>query len=116
MDYRVIKENDLFLLTDKHGNIPKDHPYGPGLYAKDTRFLSQFELKINDREPILLTSSGGDNYMASMKLTNPHIEEDGEVELWRESVELERKRFIFEGVCYEEIIAKAMRLNRFASM
>ncbi|MBM7839641.1 glycogen debranching enzyme [Alkalihalobacillus xiaoxiensis] len=107
MDYRVIKENDLFLLTDKHGNIPKDHPYGPGLYAKDTRFLSQFELKINGKEPILLTSSGGDNYMASMKLTNPHIEENGEVELWRESVELERKRFIFDGVCYEEIIAKS---------
>ena len=38
MDYRVIKENDLFLLTDQAGNITENHQYGLGLYMKDTRF------------------------------------------------------------------------------
>ena len=55
MEYRVIKDNDLFLLTDEKGNIPNEHPYGPGLYKKDTRFLSSFEMKINGKEPILLS-------------------------------------------------------------
>ncbi|MFC0560527.1 amylo-alpha-1,6-glucosidase [Halalkalibacter alkalisediminis] len=106
MNYRVIKENDLFLLTDEKGNIPKNHPYGPGLYTKDTRFLSKLDLKINDVEPILLSSEADENYVAEMILTNPHIEENGEVQLWRESIELKRKRFIYSGVCYEVITAK----------
>jgi glycogen debranching enzyme len=106
MNYRVIKENDLFLLTDEKGNIPLNHPYGPGLYTKDTRFLSKLDLRINGAEPILLSSDADENYVAEMILTNPHLEENGEVELWRESIELKRKRFIYGGVCYEVITAK----------
>ncbi|WP_096439890.1 amylo-alpha-1,6-glucosidase [Alteribacter populi] len=114
MNYRVIKENDLFLLTDEKGNIPENHPYGPGLYTKDTRFLSKFDLKINDEEPILLSSEAEENYAATMILTNPHQEKGGEVKLWRESVELKRKRFIFDGVCYEAITAKNYNPKRTA--
>ena len=106
MDYRVIKENDLFLLTDTNGNIPEDHPYGLGLYTKDTRFLSKMDLKINSEEPILLSSSANENYFATIMLTNPHMEKDGELILWRESVELTRTRFIHNDVCYELIKAK----------
>ncbi|MCE7792037.1 amylo-alpha-1,6-glucosidase [Salipaludibacillus sp. CUR1] len=106
MDYRVIKENDLFLLTDENGNIPEDHPYGPGLYTKDTRFLSKFDLKINGEDPILLSSEADKTYFAEMLLTNPHMEEEGDVKLWRESVELKRKRFIYGGVLYESLRVK----------
>ncbi|RNA68493.1 amylo-alpha-1,6-glucosidase [Alteribacter keqinensis] len=114
MNYRVIKENDVFLLTDEKGNIPKDHPYGPGLYSKDTRFLSKMDLKINGQEPILLSSEAEESYIASMILTNPHMEQDGNVELWRESVELTRKRFIYEDVFYEMITAKNYNPKRTA--
>ncbi|HEU5141388.1 MAG TPA: glycogen debranching N-terminal domain-containing protein, partial [Bacillales bacterium] len=106
MDYRVIKENDLFLLTDEVGNIREDHNYGLGLYTKDTRFLSKFDLKINDKEPILLSSEADENYLATILLTNPQFENDGVVELWRESVEVKRQRFIFNGILYETIIVK----------
>ncbi|WP_349409633.1 amylo-alpha-1,6-glucosidase [Pseudalkalibacillus sp. SCS-8] len=106
MDYRVIKENDLFLLTNESGNIPTDHPYGLGLYTKDTRFLSQYSMKINGMDPILLSSDANENYVSTLLLTNPHIENDGEVELWRESIEIMRKRFIFDGVLYENIVVK----------
>ncbi|MDV2686213.1 amylo-alpha-1,6-glucosidase [Alkalihalophilus lindianensis] len=104
MNYRVIKENDLFLLTDEKGNIPKGHEYGAGLYTKDTRYLSKFDVRINQQEPVLLTSNSDDAYRSSFILTNPHMEEDGELILWRESVELKRERFIYDGVCYEELI------------
>jgi glycogen debranching enzyme len=106
MEYRVIKENDVFLLTDEKGNIPPNHPYGPGLYMKDTRYLSKFDIRINGEEPILLSSNADENYMATILLTNPHMEEEGNLILWRESIELERKRFIYNDVCYEMLKVK----------
>ncbi|WP_409291261.1 glycogen debranching N-terminal domain-containing protein [Peribacillus sp. SCS-37] len=106
MDYRVIKENDLFLLTDEKGDIPESHPYGLGLYTADTRFLSRLDLLINGERPILLASDAAENYMAEILLTNPHMEEEGELKLWRESVEIKRTRFIYGGVLYETITLK----------
>ncbi|WP_339149753.1 MULTISPECIES: amylo-alpha-1,6-glucosidase [unclassified Sutcliffiella] len=106
MDYRVIKENDLFLLTDKNGDIPENHPYGLGLYTKDTRFLSKLDVKINGEEPILLHSDAADNYMATILMTNPHMERNGELILWRESVEIKRTRFIYNDVFYETMTVK----------
>ncbi|NIK78026.1 glycogen debranching enzyme [Paenibacillus castaneae] len=101
MDYRVIKENDLFLMTDRNGDIPEGDVSGQGLYTKDTRFLSRMEIRINDQKPILLSSAADENYISTIRLTNPHMEENGELILWRESVEIERTRFIFEGALYE---------------
>jgi glycogen debranching enzyme len=106
MDYHVIKVNDLFLLTDEKGNIPENHYYGLGLYTKDTRFLSKFDLKIFGEEPVLLSSEAEQNYETSILLTNPHIENNGELQLWRESVEIKRHRFIYNGVLYESITLK----------
>jgi glycogen debranching enzyme len=106
MDYRVIKENDLFLLTDKSGNIPENHTYGLGLYTKDTRFLSKWDLKINGKDPVLLSSDADENYLTTILLTNPHMEENGELILWRESVQIQRKRFIYDDVLYEELQVK----------
>ena len=101
MEYRVLKDNELFLLTDKKGDIPLNHKYGLGLYKKDTRFLSEMKITINGEEPILLKSEPGETYESSMLLTNPHIEKDGEVELWRESIEIKRHRFIYSDVLYD---------------
>ncbi|MYL18658.1 amylo-alpha-1,6-glucosidase [Halobacillus litoralis] len=107
MDYRVIKSNDVFLLTDKAGNIPLNHTYGLGLYTKDTRFLSQFDIQINGEDLVLLSSEADDNSRNEFILTNPHMEEDGEIKLWRESIEVKRTRFIVDGVWYESIKLKS---------
>ncbi|KHE70095.1 amylo-alpha-1,6-glucosidase [Halobacillus sp. BBL2006] len=107
MDYRVLKDNELFLLTDKSGDIPLEHPYGLGLYKRDTRFLSEMSLTINGEPLILLKSEAGGTYESSMLLTNPHMEKDDEVELWRESIEIERFRYISDDVLYETIRAKS---------
>lgn len=103
MEYRVLKDNELFLLTDQKGDIPLNHKYGLGLYKKDTRFLSEMSLTINGEKPILLKSEAGETYESMMLLTNPHMEKDGEVELWRESVEIKRHRFISSDVLYDRI-------------
>ncbi|MGF2618309.1 amylo-alpha-1,6-glucosidase [Rossellomorea vietnamensis] len=106
MNYRVIKENKLFFLTDENGNIVENHSYGLGLYMNDTRYLSKLNLKINGEEPILLHSDGSENYMSKILMTNPHQEKDGELILWRESVEIERTRFIYDDILYETVTAK----------
>lgn len=106
MDYRVMKENDLFLLTDKSGNIPENHTYGLGLYTKDTRFLSRWDVRINGKDPILLSSDADQNHLTTILLTNPHMEEEGELILWRESIQIKRKRFIYDDVLYEELSVK----------
>jgi len=101
LDYRVIKENDLFLMTDRNGDIPENDVSGQGLYTKDTRFISRMEIRINGQKPILLSSAADENYISTIRLTNPHMEEKGELILWRESVEIERTRFIYDGALYE---------------
>ncbi|KZZ83632.1 amylo-alpha-1,6-glucosidase [Bacillus sp. SJS] len=106
MDYLVIKENDLFLLSEPNGDITGNHSYGLGLYSKDTRFLSKLELTINGEKPILLSSDGSDNRISKVLLTNPHMEKNGELILWRESIQLERERFISEDTLYETIRLK----------
>jgi glycogen debranching enzyme len=63
-------------------------------------------LKINGEEPVLLSSDASENYMASILLTNPHMEKDGELILWRESVEIQRTRFIYDELLYETIKVK----------
>ncbi|RCW50409.1 amylo-alpha-1,6-glucosidase [Paenibacillus prosopidis] len=103
IDYRVIKENDVFLTTDKSGDIPSENPTGLGLYMQDTRFLNRMELYINDEKPLLLTSSAEENYLATILLTNKHMEREGELLLWRESIEIQRERFIFGGILYETV-------------
>jgi glycogen debranching enzyme len=100
---RVIKENDLFLLTDESGDIPPGSTDGCGLYTRDTRFLSRLELRINGVKPVLLESTAETNCQAVFRLTNPHMEENGQIRLWRESVEIMRHRFILDGILYESV-------------
>jgi glycogen debranching enzyme len=102
MNYRVIKHNDLFLMTDHHGDIPEDRAQD-GLYMRDTRFLSRMELTINGKRPLLLSSAADENHLARIRMTNEHEEIDGELKLWRESVELNRERFIHGDVLYETV-------------
>jgi glycogen debranching enzyme len=107
VDYRVIKENNTFLLTDMAGDIPRTQEpmQGYGLYNGDTQFVSCLELRINRQKPIVLYSEADQNYVSTIMLTNPHMERDGELVLWRESIELTRTRFIYEDVLYETITA-----------
>ena len=83
-----------------------EHSYCLGLYKNDTRYLSKLNVKINNQKPILLHSDGSENYMSTILSTNPHQEEEGNLILWRESVEIERKRFIYDDVLYETIKTK----------
>ncbi|GAB6928413.1 amylo-alpha-1,6-glucosidase [Paenibacillus sp. JCM 10914] len=93
MDYRVIKEGDLFFLTGLNGDIVSGDDQGHGLYTKDTRFLSRMEVHIDGEKPSLLSSTGDKSYVASFRLMK-EAKDEGVIELHRE-------RFIYNGILYE---------------
>jgi glycogen debranching enzyme len=72
-DATVIKEGDLFLLTDLEGNVPRGNVDGFGLYLKDTRFLSAYELVVQGLRPTILLSSGRSHFLGAQVLTNPPL-------------------------------------------
>ncbi|QHE54070.1 amylo-alpha-1,6-glucosidase [Pontibacillus sp. HMF3514] len=95
MEYSVIKEGDLFLTTEQNGDIDATHDKGYGLYTKDTRFLSKFDLTINGEKPSLLTSTASKNYVASIRV----MKNEDDVG----AIEAVRDRFIYDGVLYERL-------------
>jgi glycogen debranching enzyme len=103
---RVIKEDDLFLLTDDRGAIAEDSQEIVGLFTDDTRFLSQYDVQVENMEMILLSSQVSHDFVGTIRLTNMEVVENGEVTVWRESIGFDRKRFISAGVLYETLSFK----------
>ncbi|WP_128859969.1 amylo-alpha-1,6-glucosidase [Methanocella paludicola] len=73
---RVIRENDLSLVTLPNGDIPMKDNFGYGLYYHDCRFLSGYTLTINGKyltEILIGAQSGFDSIVI---LTNPDMEDN----------------------------------------
>jgi glycogen debranching enzyme len=97
----ILKHDDLFLLTDAHGDIEPDNR-GLGLYDGDTRFLSLYELRINGVRPVVLRTGNAVGYRSTLQLTNPDLLErpavDGsEIVLRRHSLGIVRDRLVADG-------------------
>ncbi|HEU4792726.1 MAG TPA: glycogen debranching N-terminal domain-containing protein, partial [Nitrolancea sp.] len=45
-DAVVIKQGEIFFLTNRDGNVPLLGPHGFGLYYHDCRYLNGYEFKI----------------------------------------------------------------------
>jgi glycogen debranching enzyme len=101
---RTIKHNHLYLVDDAQGNVPYQNTSGMGLYHLDTRFLSCFEIKLHNTDPIPLLSSSDLGYMSTIVFTNGPIEttqENGEaIQLLPETVQLKRETVLY-GLQFE---------------
>ena len=93
-DALVIREGDIFLLTDTAGNVHANNPNGFGLYHADTRYLSVYDLSFADARPVMLLSTAELGFSEEQVLTNPTmLSDDGRV-LPRGSLELRRQRVV----------------------
>jgi glycogen debranching enzyme len=101
VETRVIKEDDIFILTDIEGNIPDGNGQGLGLYLRDTRFLSAYELSLEGCKPTVLFSSAEKNCLLSVDLTNPEIARNGAV-IPSQTININRSRLVHNAV-YERI-------------
>jgi glycogen debranching enzyme len=72
-DTILIKEGELFLLSDLQGNIPVGNRNGLGLYLEDTRVLSGLELVVEGLPPTILLSTDHGPFLSEQVLTNPNL-------------------------------------------
>lgn len=101
----VLKEGEAFLYTNAEGNVPRGNPFGLGFYHNDTRFLSTFEIYIEGKRPLLLSSSAGLDYRAFIELTNPDIKGDDGVRIPQDTINIRRLRAVEDNL-YERIRVK----------
>jgi len=101
---RNLKHADAFAVLDAHGDIGAAKDTAEGLFYRDTRYLSQFELRIEGRTPLFLGSvSLADKPALAVDLTNPDIQLGENDKLPRDTIFLERMKFLWKAVCYERV-------------
>jgi glycogen debranching enzyme len=100
----AIKEGETFLYTDVEGNIADRVELGLGLYHRDTRFLSHYELRLWGQEPTLLSSSAERSSIAQVDATNPELPAAGGV-IAPNSLSVRRTRVV-AGRLYDRIRLK----------
>lgn len=93
-DALVIKEGNLFLMTDEQGNLPTGSSAGYGLYKDDTRYLSVYDLSLGGVRPTVLLSSAELGYSSEHHLTNPRMTDAQEKDIPKDSIEIRRQRVI----------------------
>ena len=91
-DTIVIKDQDLFLLSDLTGNVPRGDTNGLGLYYQDTRFLSTYELVLEGIPPTFLLSTGEMRFAEVQELTNPDLMLPSGTMIPKESITFHRER------------------------
>jgi glycogen debranching enzyme len=101
---RSLKHGDAFAVFDNYGDIGVLGTGPQGLYYNDTRFLSWYELRFEGARPLLLSSVvQDDNAALSVHLANPDIHREGVISLPRDTIAIERTKFLWQAVCYERI-------------
>ncbi len=100
----TLKDGDAFAVFDNYGDIGVIGTGPEGLYFNDTRFLSRYELRFEGKRPLLLSSVvQDDNAALSVTLTNPDVHIDGIISLPRDTIAIERTKFLWQAVCYERM-------------
>jgi glycogen debranching enzyme len=101
---RNLKHGDAFAVFDSYGDMGAIGDTAEGLFYRDTRFLSRFELRIEGKRPLLLSSAVHEDKAAlSVELTNPDVRVDQNDALPRDTIFMRRTKFLWNGVCYERI-------------
>lgn len=102
---RTLKHGDTFGVFDHYGDIVPGEGSPEGLYHEDTRFLSGLQLLINDRRPLLLSSTVQDNNaLLTADLTNPDFfDETGRLQLPRDTIHVVRAKYIWQKRAYERL-------------
>jgi glycogen debranching enzyme len=101
---RVLKHGDTFAVFDRFGEIDALNRSQFGIFHQDTRFLSRFTIRLNQTRLLLLSSAiKEDNALLTVDLTNPDIEQGGEVTIPRGTLHLFRSLVLWNGTCYERL-------------
>ncbi|HEY1300425.1 MAG TPA: amylo-alpha-1,6-glucosidase [Stellaceae bacterium] len=103
---RPLKHGLTFAVFDPRGDIGGGDGSPDGLYHRDTRYLSRFELQLNGA-PLLLLSSNvqEDNVVLSVDLANPdYLSRSGRIAMRGELIHVNRRKYIWQDSCYERLL------------
>lgn len=99
---RTLKHDDTFIVVDSFGDIGASGGGVDGLFYKDTRFLSRFELSLNGMQPLLLDSSvRDDNSVLTVDLTNADVYFDQKLVLGKDTLHIVRTLFLWRATVYQ---------------
>jgi glycogen debranching enzyme len=102
----VLKHGDSFAVFDHSGDIKPIGRGEQGFFHEGTRFLSCLMLRVNQSEPLFLSSTvQEDNGLLTVDLTNPdfRVKQTGEVLLRRGTLHIFRAKLVWQGICYERL-------------
>jgi glycogen debranching enzyme len=99
---RTLKHGDTFAMFDEYGDVLEVEHSPAGLFHHDTRYLSRLLLTLEERRPLMLSSTvQTDNVTLDVDLTNPDIFVDGELRLAKDTFHVARAKFLWQAGCYE---------------
>ncbi len=99
LERTVLKDGQLFVVADRDGDIKALNLEGQGLYFRDRRHLSLFEMSINGTRLTLLSSSGELNFISHLQFTNDLLlGADGKVVAEPRTLSIARRRFVSGGM------------------
>jgi len=101
----VLKHGNSFAVFDRYGDIHAQGHSEQGIYHRDTRFLSQLDLRLADgRRPVLLNSTlKQDNSLLTVDLTLPEIVEANKPVVHIDTVHIFRAKLLYQDTCYEHL-------------
>jgi glycogen debranching enzyme len=120
----VLKHGNAFGVFDSKGDAIAKPGGSEGVYYCDTRHLSHFAISLNERRPIVLSSTlRDDNATLTCDLANPGLVDDDGLAMDHDLIHVRRTRFLWKGSCFErlrvrnfDLRARSLRLAiRFAS-
>jgi glycogen debranching enzyme len=106
---RVLKHGESFAVFDRGGSI---RPVGlgeKGLFHEGTRYLSAFELFLDNHRPLLLSSTMRRDNALIVDLTNPDFTDGPAGPLPRDTIHVFCSSFLWEGAYY-----KRLRLHNYS--
>ncbi|QDV68300.1 alpha-glucosidase [Rosistilla carotiformis] len=105
-DIQVLKQGDTFAIFDRLGEVGTAGESEQGLYHLGTRFLSNWELLINNKRPLLLNSTmKEDNSSLVVQMTTPELPQIGHV-LPQGTLHVFRSMLLDGGGFYEHLRLK----------
>jgi glycogen debranching enzyme len=105
---RVLADGRSFAVFEAGGDILDSPSEALGLFHRDTRYLSLFELKVAGETPYLLNSYlSDDNAQLRVNLTNPDLGvQGGAIELRRDAIQIERSWVLSEPSVFHRVIVR----------
>jgi glycogen debranching enzyme len=105
MESLVLKSGDQFAVFDRWGDILPSETSGKGLYRRDTRQLSRWELRLFGARPLLMHSGNRNPTTLMIDLTNPdYLREDG-MRVEHNLLHIGRTKFMSGASCLERLRA-----------